>query len=271
MENLWTDIYSSRQNNSILQWMVTGVEEYGDTLCLVLSKNRIKGLIPLSESGVNEADNPKLTKARMSSLLGQVVSFVVTHTDKPNNLFTASRLKATEKLSSQAWNKLEVGKVKPAIARRVIRRPNDDGSITNTGIVVEIEGIETFLPIQELSHGWVDNIDDFVQAGDTFNVKITGIDKEKQKISISVKALSDGPWPECVNRYNKNSMYSGTVTGTLDYGVFVSLEPGLDAFCKLPKSGRVHKGDTVSVILTRIAPEEQKINGVIHRIIRKAV
>lgn len=271
MENLWTEIYSSRQNRSVLNWMVTGVEEYNDTLCLVMTKNRIKGLIPLSESGVTESENPKLTKARLSSLLGQHISFIVTHTDKNNNLFIGSRLKATEKLSSNAWNKLAVGQTKQATARRIIKRPTDDGTSVNIGVVCEIEGIEAFLPIQELSHGWVNDVNDLIQPGDTFNAKIIEVDKDKRKLTLSVKALTDGPWPDCVNRYSKNSFYAGIVTGALEYGVFVNLEPGLDAFCKLPKSGRVHEGDSVSIIITRISAEEQRINGVIHRILRKAV
>ena len=135
----------------------------------------------------------------------------------------------------------------------------------------EIEGIEAFLPIQELSHGWVDDVNDLIQPGDTFNAKIIEVDKDKQKLTLSVKALTDGPWPDCVSRYSKNSFYAGIVTGALEYGVFVNLEPGLDAFCKLPKSGRVHEGDSVSIIITRISAEEQRINGVIHRILRKAV
>jgi small subunit ribosomal protein S1 len=267
VENLWTEIYSSRQNRSVLDWMVTGVEEYNDTLCLVMTKNRIKGLIPLSESGVTESENPKLTKARLSSLLGQHISFIVTHTDKNNNLFIGSRLKATEKLSSNAWNKLAVGQTKQATARRIIKRPTDDGTSVNIGVVCEIEGIEAFLPIQELSHGWVNDVNDLIQPGDTFNAKIIEVDKDKRKLTLSVKALTDGPWPDCVNRYSKNSFYAGIVTGALEYGVFVNLEPGLDAFCKLPKSGRVHEGDSVSIIITRISAEEQRINGVIHRIL----
>jgi flagellum-specific ATP synthase len=156
-------------------------------------------------------------------------------------------------------------------ARRIIKRPTDDGTSVNIGVVCEIEGIEAFLPIQELSHGWVNDVNDLIQPGDTFNAKIIEVDKDKRKLTLSVKALTDGPWPDCVNRYSKNSFYAGIVTGALEYGVFVNLEPGLDAFCKLPKSGRVHEGDSVSIIITRISAEEQRINGVIHRILRKAV
>lgn len=269
-KELWLDIYSSRQNQSILTWTVTGVEEFSNTPCLVLNNERIKGLIPLQESGVTEADNYKLTRARLSSFLGQEISFIVTNIDKKNNLFIASRNKAIEKQSNQAWHNLEEGQVKTAIARRIIKR-NQDGNSVNIGIQVEIEGIEALLPVQEITYGWIDDLNDFAQPGDEIQVKITAIDKENQKLSISAKALTQNPWLDIEARFSKNSMYAGTVTGNLDYGVFVSLEPGIDVLCKLPKSGRVRIGDTVSVVLTRIAPEEEKLNGVIQRIIRRAV
>lgn len=269
--DLWFDIYASKQNQSLLEWEVTGVEDHNGTPCMVLTKQRIKGLIPLAESGVNEADNIRLTKARLNAFLGQEISFIVTHTDKANNLFIASRSKAMEKQAAKAWENLELGDTATVIARRVIRKTDDDGKVTNIGIVTELEGIEVFLPVQELSHGWVEDLDDFAQPGDEIKVKVIELDKENKKLSISVKALIEGPWPGCVDRYSKGSMYVGTVTGSLDYGVFVSLEPGLDAFCKLPKAGRVNEGDSVSVVITRISPEEEKINGVIQRVVRKAV
>ena len=212
-------------------------------------------------------DNPRLNKSRLANLIGQEVSFIVTNTDKRNNLFVASREKAMEKLSSVSWDKLKVGFTRTAIARRIVSRPKKDGTLYDMGVVVEIEGIEAFLPVQEVSHGWVGNIRDFIQPGDTFDVEILEIDKEKPKVLVSVKSLYENPWPECLNRYSKGSMYAGTVTGVAEYGIFVNFEPGVDILCNHPKSGRLNKGDKVAAVITRIS--EDKINGVIARVIRR--
>lgn len=268
MEDLWPEIYSSRQNKTILTWPCTGIEESNDTHCLVVSKERIKGLIPLSESGINISHDDKISRRRLMSLVGQEISIMVIGIDKNNNLFIGSRLKAMEKLSSAAWNKLESGQIKTVVARRIIRRPKEDG-MTDIGLYVEIDGIEAFLPVQELSYGWVGDISSQIQPGDTFDVKVINIDKDKQRLDLSVKALYPDPWPDCVTRYNKNAIYVGTVTGIADYGIFTDFEPGVNALCRHPKSGKLNKGDKVAVLITRIIPNEKKINGVITRVLRR--
>jgi ribosomal protein S1 len=203
------------------------------------------------------------------SLVGQELSFMVIGIDKKNNLFIGSRSRAMERLSSAAWDKLESGQTKAAIARRIIRRSKPDGTVNDIGLYVEIDGIEAFLPVQELSYGWVGDISSQIQPGDVFDVKITGVDKEKQRLDLSVKSLYPDPWPGCADRYAKNAIYVGTVTGIAEYGIFADFEPGVNTLCKHPKSGKLNKGDKVAVLITRITPEDKKINGVITRVVRR--
>lgn len=269
LEDLWPEIYSSRQNKNILTWPCTGIEEFNKTPCLVVSKERLKGLIPLEESGINVSHDDKISRRRLMSLIGQDINFLVIGIDKKNNLFVGSRLKAMEKLSQIAWDKLEPGQIKTVIARRIIRRPKQDGTVNDIGLYVELDGIEIFLPVQELSYGWVGDISSQIQPGDVFDVKVVNIDKDKQRIDLSVKSLYPDPWPDCADRYNKNAIYAGTVTGIAQYGIFVDFEPGVNALCRHPKSGKLTKGDKVAVLITRINSNEKKINGVITRVLRR--
>lgn len=269
LEDLWPEIYSSRQNKTILSWPCIGIEEVNKTPCLVVSKERLKGLIPLEESGINVSYDDKISHRRLMSLIGQDLNFLVIGIDKKNNLFIGSRLKAMERLSSAAWDTLKPGQTKTAVARRIVRRPKPDGTVNDIGLYVEIDGIEVFLPVQELSYGWVGDISSQIQPGDVFDVKIIAIDKDKQRIDLSVKSLYPDPWPDCAIRYTKNAVYVGTVTGVAEYGIFVDFEPGVNALCKHPKSGKLNKGDRVAVLITRITPDDKKINGVIARVIRR--
>ena len=269
LEDLWPQIYSSRQNKTILSWPCTGIEEVNKNFCLVISKERLKGLIPLEESGINVSHDEKISRRRLMSLVGQELSFMVIGIDKKNNLFIGSRSRAMERLSSAAWDKLLPGQIKTAVARRIVRRPKPDGTVNDIGLYVEVDGIEVFLPVQELSYGWVGDISSQIQPGDVFDVKIIAIDKDKQRIDLSVKSLYPDPWPGCADRYTKNAVYVGSVTGIADYGIFIDFEPGVNALCKHPKSGKLNKGDRVAVLITRITTDEKKINGVIARVIRR--
>lgn len=267
----WIDIYASRQNRSIITAEVTGVEEIsiGDEKvpCLVVGRE-IKGLIPLQESGIEPAADKRATKGRLARLIGQEIKCIVTGIDRENNLFTASRKQALERIAARTWAEIEEGQVRTAVVRRYIRGFNPRP--VNLGIELEMDGITAFLPVQEISHGWVDDLE-MLPLGEEIEVKIISIDKEKEKVVASLKALIPDPWPECALRYVKNGTYAGTVTGVVDYGVFVSFEPGVNCLCRHLKAGKLVKGDRVAVTITRIEPKERKINGYIARVIRKSV
>ncbi|NSW83984.1 MAG: 30S ribosomal protein S1 [Syntrophothermus sp.] len=269
----WTDIYASRQNRSVLRGTVVGVEEVPlesqKVPCLVLGPE-IKGIIPLQESGVEPGPTNGATRGRMLTLIGQEIPFIVIGIDRENNLYVASRSEAVKKLSSQVWSQLQEGIEKEAVVRRHIRGVNSQGKTINIGAVVEMDGVEAFLPVQEISHGWVEDLE-VLPLGEKVRVKIIKLDREKQKITVSLKALQPDPWPECARKYAKNGVYIGTVTGVAEYGVFVALEPGVNCLCRHPKAGKLSRGDKVAVVLLSVSPAERKMSGAVSRIVRKSV
>ncbi len=84
------------------------------------------------------------------------------------------------------------------------------------------------------------------------------------------RALIPNPWPEAAKRYTRNGTYGDTVSGVVDYGVFVNLEPGVDALCSHFRAGKVKKGDQVIMAVKKVTPEKQQIRGVIVRPLRRA-
>ncbi|MDN5375464.1 MAG: small subunit ribosomal protein [Thermacetogenium sp.] len=274
VENYWPEVYASRQNRTILTWPVIGVEVHshnnGKIPCMVVGKDRIKGIIPLPESGVEPAASAALTRARLQSYIGQNVSFIVIGIDRENDLFMGSRAEALKVLQAELWPELKENAVKTATVRRIIRRPRNDGSVTELGAVVDLGGIEAFLPIYELSHGWVDDVLNLIQVGDVFDVKIIKVDREAKRVTVSLKDMIPDPWPDAARRYTKGGSYKGKVSGVVDYGVFINLEPGVDALCPHPKAGRVKKGDEVVMLVGKVSPEKRQIRGVIIRVLRRA-
>lgn len=270
--DVWPEVFASRQNRTILKWPVTGVEEVnlrsgenGENSkkipCLVVSKERVKGLIPLQEAGIKIDEKKTVNRARMIKYLGQDVAFVVIGIDRERDLFIASRRAALEQLKARTWPNLQEGMVVKAVARKIY----------NNNVVVEFDGIEANLPVWEISHGWVDEIFDIIQPGDEFDVKIIELDSENEKVTVSIKALIPNPWPDAAKRYQKRGVYQGTVTGVTRYGVFVALEPGVNALCKHLRTNKyqVQKGDIVAIQVIRINPDEGKINGQVMRLIRR--
>lgn len=272
--NVWPEVYSSRQNKSPLKWPVIGVEEHvprrsegkEKVLCLVVGKERIKGLIPLSESGVNPGPSKAMTKSRLLGLLGQELDFIVTHIDTDGEVFLASRKAALERLSGRTWSDLKEGAVRTCVARRVHRG----------GVVVEIGGVEGFLPASEISYGWVDEIVDVIQPGETFDVKIKELDRDKERLVVSVKDTAPNPWPDAAKRYAAKSYYCGLVTGVTNYGIFVMLEPGVNALLRHFRSGVPRKGDEIAFVIGSIdlmvndGQAAGRIRGTPVRVLRRA-
>lgn len=87
-----------------------------------------------------------------------------------------------------------------------------------------------------------------------------------------MKSLIPNPWPGAAKRFEKGGVYKG-VTGVTRCGVFVSLEPGVNALCKHLRTDRfrVEKGDVVAVAVKDVALKGDggQINGSVARVIRK--
>jgi len=107
----------------------------------------------------------------------------------------------------------------------------DDAKVkatTDWGIFLDINGIDALLHVSDLSHGRVKKPSDLVTIGQSMKVKITKIDKETNRVSASVKALTDDPYDSLEKKYKIGSIYTGTVTKLMDYGAFVRLEDGIE-------------------------------------------
>ncbi|MDB9795896.1 S1 RNA-binding domain-containing protein [Pelagibacteraceae bacterium] len=107
----------------------------------------------------------------------------------------------------------------------------DDAKVkatTDWGIFLDIKGIDALLHVSDLSHGRVKKPSDLVTIGQTMKVKITKIDKLTNRVSASVKALTQDPYDSLEKKYKIGSMYTGIVTKLMDYGAFVRLEDGIE-------------------------------------------
>ena len=82
--------------------------------------------------------------------------------------------------------------------------------------------------MSDLSHGRVKKPSDLVSIGDTMKVKITKIDPKTNRVSASVKALTEDPFENIEKKYKIGEFYEGVVTKIMDYGCFVKIEDGVE-------------------------------------------
>ena len=99
---------------------------------------------------------------------------------------------------------------------------------TDWGIFLDINGMDALLHVSDLSHGRVKKPSDMVTIGQKMKVKITKIDPKTNRVSASVKALTEDPYENLTKKYKVDEVYEGTCTKLMDYGVFVKLEDGVE-------------------------------------------
>jgi small subunit ribosomal protein S1 len=108
-------------------------------------------------------------------------------------------------------------------------------SITSFGVFVNLGVIEGLIHITELAWQRNAKAKDIVNRGDTVKVKVIGIDREKNRISLSLRQTLPDPWETAAEHWPKDTETEGTVTNMTDFGAFVEIEPGVE--------GLIHIGD----------------------------
>ena len=99
---------------------------------------------------------------------------------------------------------------------------------TDWGIFLDIKGIDALLHVSDLSHGRVKKPADLVSIGQKLKVKITKIDEKTNRVSASVKALTEDPYENIEKKYKVGEVYEGQVTKIMDYGCFVKIEDSIE-------------------------------------------
>ncbi|MEA4825183.1 MAG: S1 RNA-binding domain-containing protein, partial [Clostridium sp.] len=171
------------------------------------------------------------------------------------NLLTKEK---AEKEAS-AWSALEKGQIVEGNVKR----------LTNFGAFVEVNGLDGLLHVSEMSWGRVEKPEDVLKIDDKINVYILDIDKEKKKLSLSMKKLIANPWESIEEKYPIGNIVLGKVVRFADFGAFIELEPGVDglvhiseiSYKRINKPGDVLKiGEQVKAKIINVNKEDKKIS-----------
>ena len=160
---------------------------------------------------------------RIDHLFNTPVKVIATRIDKNRGNVCVSRRAVLEKSKNaeiiEALKNIKEGDV---VENAIVK------ATTDWGIFLDIQGIDALLHVSDLSHGRVKKPADLVTIGQKLKVKITKIDEKTNRVSASVKALTEDPYDNIEKKYKIGEIYSGTVTKIMDYGCFVKIEDGIE-------------------------------------------
>ena len=160
---------------------------------------------------------------KIDHLMNTPIKVIATRIDKNRGNVCVSRRAVLEKSKSAEITKaLKNIKEGDIVDDAVVK------ATTDWGIFLEINGIDALLHVSDLSHGRVKKPSDLVTIGQKLKVKITKIDKKTNRVSASVKALTEDPFENIEKKFKVGEFYKGTVTKMMDYGCFVKIEDGVE-------------------------------------------
>ncbi len=160
---------------------------------------------------------------KFDHLMNIPVKVIATKLDKNRGNVCVSRRAVLEKSKNKEITEaLKNIKVNDIVDDAIVK------ATTDWGIFLDIKGIDALLHVSDLSHGRVKKPSDLVTIGQKIKVKITKIDEKTNRVSASVKALTEDPYDNISDKYKVGETYEGTVTKIMDYGCFVKIEEGIE-------------------------------------------
>ena len=160
---------------------------------------------------------------KIDHLLNIPVKVIATRIDKNRGNVCVSRRAVLEKSKNaeilEALKNIKEGSI---VDNAIVK------ATTDWGIFLDINGIDALLHVSDLSHGRVKKPSDLVTIGQKLKVKITKIDQKTNRVSASIKALTEDPYSNIEKKYKVGEFYQGTVTKIMDYGCFVRIEDGIE-------------------------------------------
>ncbi|HET7320459.1 MAG TPA: S1 RNA-binding domain-containing protein [Candidatus Saccharimonadales bacterium] len=189
---------------------------------LLVELEGIRGFLPVSQLAaghyprVSGADKDEILQ-KLNALTNQTLRVKILDVSRKDNKLIFSEKEAAKDELSARFAELKVGDTVEGIVTGVI----------DFGAFVNVDGIEGLIHISEISWERVDNPRNYVKVGDTVKAKIIAIDKDR--LSLSLKQMSEDPWLQEVKAFNKGDVVEGKITRITPFGAFVQLSPSVEA------------------------------------------
>jgi small subunit ribosomal protein S1 len=196
--------------------------------------------------------------------IDRTIECVILKIDEQRRNIVVSRRKLIEDRrkiqKDKLLSELEVGQIRTGVVK----------NIAEFGAFVDLGGIDGLLHITDMGWHRVTNPRDVVQIDQTLEVYILHIDREKEKIALSLKHKTPSPWQNIEAKYPVGTRHTGEVVNIMPYGAFVKLEPGIEGLVHISEMSWVKRiadpkelvqiGDKVEVQVLNINHDKKEIS-----------
>ena len=232
-------------------FVATGV---GDGLLSKMGDYKI--IVPFDQVSEHYVKNFK-------SLIGKQFEAVVTEIDKENKQIVASikLLQEQTRIATEKnfWNIIFINKIVKGKVERIMPY----------GAFVNVEGVDCFLHISNISYEKINKVEDVLKVGQECQFKVIKVDRENKKVELSLKALLEDPKTTRIKELLVGETYQGEVIKLLQFGAIVKVPNGATGLlhisnCTDDKTKKIYElvkvGDQVQVEVISKDEENQRVS-----------
>ncbi|MCH7527248.1 MAG: 30S ribosomal protein S1 [Planctomycetes bacterium] len=262
-----TIVLSKRKADRILNWQrIIATKNEGDVVRGRVMR-KIKGglLVDIGVPAFLPASQVDVRRpGDIGEFIGREVECKILKIDTDRRNIVVSRRKMIEEDRAAAREKvmaeIEVGQIRKGLVK----------NIANFGAFVDLGGIDGLLHITDMSWERINHPADILKVDDEVEIKIVNIDRAKEKIALSLKALKENPWDHLEERCPVGTRLKGEVVNITNYGAFVKLEPGVEGLVHISEMSWTRRighpseilsvGDVVEIVVLDFNKGKQEIS-----------
>ena len=251
----WQTAQQLLETKETMQLLITGYNRGG----LIVQFNQLQGFLPFSQvPELKAASNPKAAETIKREMVGKTLDMKAIEVIPERNRLIFSALEVQSEKRKKRLAELKKGQT---IEGKV-------ASVVDFGIFVDLDGVDGLVHISQLAWKKVKHPSELVKVGDPIQVKIIDIDPDKERISLSRKALLPSPWESIGEIYQVGDYLEVTITRVVDFGAFARLNEGIEGLIHSSQVGyaathsakdAVKPGDRVLVKVLEINPERRRM------------
>ncbi|HET6746483.1 MAG TPA: S1 RNA-binding domain-containing protein [Candidatus Saccharimonadales bacterium] len=222
----WEEVAAKLESGDIIEVSPYDANRGG----LLVEYEGVRGFLPVSQLSaehyprVGSSDKDEILQ-RLNALVGQTLKVRILDSDRKANKLIFSEKEAIKDGLATRFAQLKIGDKVTGVVTGVV----------DFGVFVNVEGIEGLVHISEISWERVNNPGDYVKVGQTIEAKIIAIDKDR--LSLSMKQLTQDPWLDEVEQFKPGDKVEGTVTRITPFGAFVQISPAVEALVHISELG----------------------------------
>jgi small subunit ribosomal protein S1 len=237
VEDPWDKARAAMDQGEVLELPVVGCNRGG----VLVAWNGLRGFVPASHlvDLPSSADEAK-RRSDLRHLVGSQLCLRIIELDKEQGRFVLSE--RASRLDEGRRQEL-LDELCPGDIRR--GRVNN---LCSFGAFVDLGGLEGLVHVSELSWGRVDHPSSVLEPGQSVEVYVLNVDRERDRVGLSIKRLQPDPWQSVEERYYVGEIVEGVITNVVNFGAFARVEDGLEGLIhvsELADGNFVHPRDVV--------------------------